>query len=413
MLASSINLDQGLNQEDCRNLLSHAFQKLGSRKKILIVPPDITRLHSRAGMLSCLSYQYWQNKIKMIMPALGTHTPMTTTEMATMFPGLNYNLFTEHKWRSDTIKLGEVPASFLKELSGGKLNFSWPVEINRKLIEEEFDLIISIGQVVPHEVIGMANYNKNIFIGLGGAGSIAKSHYLGAVHGIEKTLGKIDTPVRRLLNYAQKNFIPKLPLLWIQTVVGKAVNGKKAILGLFISQEEDAFLEAAKLSRQVNISYVDSALDTVIAYLDPSEYRSTWLGNKAIYRSRKIIRDGGQLIILAPGVKEFGEDREIDRLIQKYGYLKNSKTLKLVAEGSDLADNLAVAAHLMHSSAEGRFHIRYCAPKLGRLKVEQAGFEFGKLQDYPLEKLKTGYNDFPGKGCFFIDNPGAGLWSIS
>lgn len=182
------------------------------------------------------------------------------------------------------------------------------------------DLILSIGQVVPHEVMGMANYNKNIFVGTGGSEAINFSHFIGAVYGMERMMGRADNPLRRILNYASAHFVRHLPIVYIQTVIGRGENGELVTRGVFVGDDEECFMKAAELSLEVNFQLLDMPLDKVVVYLDPHEFKSTWLGNKSIYRTRMAIADGGELIVLAPGVHRFGEDQRIDELIRKYGY---------------------------------------------------------------------------------------------
>jgi hypothetical protein len=201
-------------------------------------------------------------------------------------------------------------------------------------------------------------------------------------------------------------------------VVIPAKAGTLATRGLFIGTSEDVFTAAAALSMKVNITSVKKPLPKVVVYLNPEEYRSTWLGNKAIYRTRMAIADGGELIILAPGVKEFGEDPEIDRLIRKYGYHGTPSTLEAIQQNTDLGDNLSAAAHLIHGSSEGRFSIKYCPGHLSREEVEKAGFEFGEIGEmmnkYHPECLQDGLNrDESGDEFYYISNPATGLWKYS
>src|ERR1700733_3061460 len=173
---------------ELRTRLFEALDRLGERRRVLVIPPDITRLHSRAGDLTRLTWEYYGDGLKAVLPALGTHAPMSAEQLTRMFGNLPQNLVHIHNWRTDVETLGEVPAEFVHEQSEGKLNFSWPAQVNRLLLEGDFDLILSIGQVVPHEVIGMANYNKNVLIGTGGREGINRSHYLGAVYGMERIM---------------------------------------------------------------------------------------------------------------------------------------------------------------------------------------------------------------------------------
>ena len=285
------------------------------------------------------------------------------------------------------------------------------------LKEGDFDLILSIGQVVPHEVIGMASYNKNIFVGTGGPEGINKSHFLGAAYGMERIMGRADNPVRRVLNYADQHFTGGLPIVYVHTVVGMDYDGKLVTRGLYIGDDQRVFTMAAELSLKVNFQLLDAPLEKVVVYLDPAEFKSTWLGNKSVYRTRMAIADGGELIVLAPGVREFGEDPDIDRLIRKYGYVGTQEILKVALENQDLKENLSAAAHLMHGSSDDRFTITYCPGYLTREEVEGVNFQFSSLQNglaaYPPEKLKDGFNELPGgEQIYYISNPALGLWSF-
>jgi nickel-dependent lactate racemase len=402
--------------EDLRNGLYSAFEKLGRRSKIVAVPPDITRIHSHSGELTCYTYQYYQDKLTDILPAIGTHFPMTREEINTMFGDVPQERFRIHKWKEDLNTLGEVPKVFIEEVSGGKLHFSWPCQINKLLVESGFDLILSIGQVVPHEVIGMAGYNKNILIGTGGRESIHRSHFLGAVYGMERMMGRADTPVRRVLNYASEHFISNLPIVYVLTVVGNSESGGLAVKGLFIGDDEECFKLAADLSQKVNLTVLSKPLQKVVVFLDPGEFKSTWLGNKSIYRTRMAIADGGELIVLAPGVREFGEDKGIDALIRKYGYLTTPEILDKVEQNDDLSQNLGAAAHLIHGSSENRFTITYCPGHLSKQEIESVNFKYADLSEmlkiYNPQTLQDGFNTLPnGEEIYFISHPGLGLWA--
>jgi nickel-dependent lactate racemase len=340
---------------------------------------------------------------------------MTADEIGTMFGEVPIGLFREHDWRAGLATLGEVPAAFIRDQSEGKLDFPWPAQVNRLLVEGGFDLILSIGQVVPHEVIGMANHNKNVFVGTGGMEAICKSHYLGAVYGMERMMGRADTPVRRVLDYASDHFARSLPIVYVLTVVGKDASGALVTRGLFIGDDKECFARAAELSLKVNFVMLDREIRKAVVYLDPAEFRSTWLGNKAIYRTRMALADGAELIVLAPGVKEFGEDRGIDKLIRKYGYAGTPAVLNAVAGSDDLACNLSAAAHLIHGSSEGRFSITYCPGSLTKAEVEGVGFQYASLDEmtrkYNPAALTDGYNWIGDEEVFYVSNPALGLWA--
>ena len=404
-----------ITSEQLNEIVISSLDKLGKQKKVLAIPPDITRYHSRAGEITCIAKKYYGEKLTDIMPAIGTHFPMTKDEIKKMFPSIPLSLFREHDWRNGTTCLGRVPPEFVSNVSNGLVNFDWPADVDKLLINGKFDLILSIGQVVPHEVIGMANGNKNIFVGTGGAEGINKSHFVGAVYGMEKIMGRADTPVRRILNYASEHFASSLPIVYIQTVIGKDNNGKLVMRGIFIGDDNECFEKAAALSLKVNFTMLDEPLKKVVVYLDPAEFKSTWLGNKSIYRTRMAIADGGELIVLAPGLREFGEDKTIDKLIRKYGYVGAQRVKELVEKNEDLKNNLSAAAHLIHGSSEGRFTVTYCPGYISREEIEKANFKYGDLakysKKYDTSKLKDGFNEIYGEKIFYISNPAIGLWA--
>jgi len=408
-------VDADIESQHLVDLLAESFEKLGARRRVLAVPPDMTRLHSQSGPITCATHKYFGDRLKAVLPAIGTHAPMQSAQIEHMFPGVPQDLFHVHNWRTDVETLGEVPAEFIQEQSEGKLDFAWPAQVNRLISQGGFDLILSIGQVVPHEVIGMANYNKNILIGTGGRQGINLSHFLGAVYGMERIMGRADNPVRKVLNYASDRFLRHLPIVYIQTVVGRRADGSLALRGLFIGDDVECFHRAAELSLKVNFELVAEPIRKAVVYLDPHEFHSTWLGNKAVYRTRMALADGAELIVLAPAVREFGEDKCIDELIRKYGYRGTPTTLEAVNRNADIAEELGAAAHLIHASSEGRFTITWCPGQLSRAEIEGVGFNFGDYatmsEYYNPDKLSHGRNQLNGEEVFFIGNPGLGLWA--
>jgi nickel-dependent lactate racemase len=410
-----------ISTEEKRNALSQALKVMGRRfRKVLLLPPDHTRLNSDAGELTRLAYELLSPEAEVdIMPALGTHSPMTEGQLRMMFGDtIPLARFKVHDWRNGIRQVGVVPGHLIKQWSEGLVDYDVKVEVNN-LLFAGYDLILSLGQIVPHEVVGMANYTKNIVVGVGGSDMINKSHFLGAAYGMERMMGRIDTPVRRLFNYATENFLRELPITFALTVMEKAKAGSGMIMrGLYLGDDMETFTLGARLSQKVNLDLLDQPLKRVLVYLDPHEFKSTWLGNKAVYRTRMVMADGGELIVLAPGLKEFGEDAEIDRLIRKHGYRGTPTTLAAIKANGELLNNLSAAAHLIHGSSEGRFRITYCpGTATSHEAIRSVGFEPGDLdavlQRYPLEKLKDGPNILPdGEELFYISNPALGLWAL-
>ncbi len=405
-----------ITPQEVKEILNKVFDGMGVKNRVLALPPDHTRLNSFAGPITEMIYGYFGDKLTDIMPALGTHAPMTDEQLDMMFGSIPHSLFRIHDWRNDVVTIGEVPKEYVEEISEGKLSFSWPAQVNKLLLDKSFDLILSIGQVVPHEVIGMANYNKNIFVGTGGNEGINKSHYLGAIYGMERIMGRAKTPVRNILEYASTHFAQELPIVYIQTVLSKGDDGEMKLRGLFIGDDFECFQKAAELSLETNFIMVEKPIKKCIVYLDPKEFASTWLGNKSVYRTRMALADGAELIVLAPALKEFGEDKTIDRLIRKYGYANTPAILKAVEENADIQENLGAAAHLIHGSSEGRFSITYCPGEhISKEEIESVNYGYAPyaemMEKYNVNQLKDGWNTMNGEEVFYISNPALGLWA--
>ena len=408
--------DAGLTPEEIRAAL---LASLAGRavKKALILPPDFTRFHSNAGFITNV---YWHALTAMgaevdILPALGTHVPVTEAQWNAMFGDVPFERMLVHNWRTDVVKLGEIPADFISEITEGLWTEPVAAEVNRRVMDERYDLIISPGQVVPHEVIGMANHAKNLFVGVGGSEMINRSHMIGAVYGMERMMGRDFTPVRRIFDYGMEHFLKDRPILFVLTVT-TAPGGQIRTHGLFIGEGRDCLTNAVKLAQEKNIDFVPHGLKKCVVYLDPDEFKSTWLGNKAVYRTRMAMADGGELIVLAPGVERFGEDARVDALIRKYGYKGRLRTLEEFKkpENADLRENMGAAAHLIHGSSDGRFSITYAVKKIGREEIASVGFNAADYDEtakkYDPQKLKYGYNTVDGEEIYFIPNPALGLW---
>ena len=407
-----------MSPAEIRAGLFEALTKLGDRRRVLAVPPDFTRFHSKAGELTEMAWEFYGHRLVDVLPALGTHTAMGDEQIRTMFGATPRGLFRVHDWRNDIVTLGEVPGEFMLEVSEGKLDYPWPAQVNKLLRDGGHDLILSIGQVVPHEVVGMANGSKNIFVGTGGVMGIHRSHFLGAVYGMERMMGRADTPVRRVLNYASDHFGSMMPqIVYVQTVVNKNARGELVMRGMYIGDDNECFELAAALSLKCNFLMMDREIRKAVVFLDPHEFHSTWLGNKSVYRTRMALADDAELIVLAPGVHEFGEDKTIDMLIRRYGYCGTPATLEAVKNDPELAANLSAAAHLIHGSSEGRFTIRYCPGHLTREEIEGVHLAYGDLAEYTAKydpaKLADGWNIVDGEEIFYVSNPGLGLWAYA
>lgn len=410
---------KNLSNLDIEITIDKFLQQYSNLKKILIIPPDFTRCFSKAGDITQIIYKKLSANVHIdIMPALGTHAMITDEERIKMYGDIPKSNFLHHKWQSDTIKIGEVPKEFVSKISNNLFNDNIDVEVNKHFWKDDYDLILSIGQVVPHEVVGMANYSKNIFVGIGGRQMINKSHMLSAICGIEKTLGNDHAPARQVFDYAQEHYLKTKPLVYILTVTTTKQNDTINLNGLFIGSSRKAYEQAVHLSQKLNITYLNKPAKKVVAYLNPMELKTTWVGNKGIYRSRMAIADGGELLLLAPGIHSFGENLEVDDAIRQYGYIGRTNILKLYNENR-FPNQLMVPAHLIQGSSDGRFSITYAVnPNLiSKQDIESVGFNYMNIDDainrYNPDKLVDGWQIMPdGEEIYFIKNPATGLWRL-
>lgn len=405
----------GLSKEEIRTALMQSLEGKTLRR-VLIIPPDFTRLHSNAGYITNVYYHTLRERgcEVDILPALGTHEPVTKYQAAKMFGDIPYEKFLAHNWRTDVVKLGIIPGEYLSEVTDGLWKAPIEAEVNQRVMDERYDLILSVGQVVPHEVIGMANHAKNLFVGVGGSDMINKSHMVGAVYGMERMIGRDHTPVRKLFDYGMEHFLNHRPILFVLTVC-TAPSGQIRTHGLFIGENRDTLEAAIALAQERNIIFLPHGIKKCVVYLDPSEFKSTWLGNKAIYRTRMAIADDGELLVLAPGVCRFGEDAQVDRLIRKYGYCGRIKILELFNNNQDLSENMGAAAHLIHGSSDGRFQVTYAVKDISQEEIRSVGFQSADYEEtarrYSPEKLKPGYQKTDdGEEIFYIPNPALNLW---
>lgn len=386
-------------------------------KRVLLLPPDISRFHSGAGLITACYYgELTRNGASVkVMPALGTHLPMTEEQLREMFgDSIPMDAYLVHDFRNSIEAIGTVPGEFLNEVSEGLFKDDVTVSVNKELVSGKYDAILSIGQVVPHELAGMAGYTKNLLVGCGGGEMINVSHFLGVFHGRHRILGVELTPPRKLFDYAQKHMLDKLPITFVLTVMSQE-EGRDVYKGVFISRERDAFEQAVALSQKVNITHVEKPVKKCVVWMDPHSYHSTWVGNKAIYRTQKMVEEDGEIIVIAPGVHTFGENDLADQAIRKYGYRPREEMLELYKTDPLLSSNMSLAGHLIRSVPSPKTKITYCTNKLTREEIEHANYCYMTVEEamerYPCENWETGWKTLTnGEEIYFVRNAALGLW---
>jgi nickel-dependent lactate racemase len=399
-------------------VVQEARKRISPRpKRVLLLPPDITRAHSGVGDITEMLYKMLAGEADVhLIPTLGQHVPHTPDENRRMFGSVPNERIHAHDWRGGCTSIGAVPADIVKETSGGAADWEMPLSLNRMLMEEHWDWIINVGHVVPHEVLGFANHNKNYFIGLGGKDLICASHMMAAACGIENNLGNLVTPVRACFNWAEDKYLGHLPDLYVQVVLARGDDGHLTHTGYYAGDDLDTYLAAARQSREQNITVFDKPLQRVVCVMQEDEFVSTWVANKAIYRTRMALADDGELIIIAPGLKRFGEQADVDALIRKYGYHGTPATMSRYRVEADMQDLAHATAHLLHGSSEGRFHITYAPGHVSRADINQVGYDYADLAEvlarYEPARRSEGFNrTADGEEFFFIPTPAAGLWA--
>lgn len=402
----------------CQHLLDEARVRLGCEfRRVLLLPPDLTRAHSGAGWITETLYKLLPPTCDThVIPTLGQHIPHTPEENRWMFGSIPNERIHAHDWRGGVTRVGIIPAEKVAETTGGRADWEIPVDLNSMLVDEPWDLIINVGHVVPHEVLGFANHNKNYFIGLGGKETICASHIAAAVYGIENNLGNLVTPLRACYNWAEDQFLSRLPDVYFQVVMRRDEENRLVHSGVYVGDDLDTYLNAAKASREQNITVFEKPVKKIVAVMQADEFRATWVANKAVYRTRMAMADGGELLIIAPGVERFGEQPEVEAIIRKYGYCGTPRAMERYRVERDLQEFAHGTAHLLHSSSEGRFTIRYAPGHLSREEVEGVHYAYADLGEalrrYDPAKMAEGWNTMPdGEEVFFISTPSAGLWA--
>ena len=399
-------------------LLSEARSRIKKNlRKVLLLPPDLTRAHSGAGKITKTLYTALAGDCDVhVIPTLGQHAPHTAEQNRWMFGEIPNERIHVHDWLRGVTRAGVIPARMVEQSTAGAANWDIPIDLNTSLLNRSWDLIINIGHVVPHEVLGFANHNKNYFIGLGGKETICNSHMAAAIYGIENNLGQLITPLRSCFNWAENEFLSHLPDVYFQVVMKRSPDNRLVTCGVYVGDDLETYLMAARASKKENITVVEEPIPKIVAVMQGDEFHSTWVANKAVYRTRMAMADGGDLLIIAPGLRRFGEQPSVDALIRKYGYRGTANTLRRYRENADLQQLAHATAHLLHGSSEGRFSISYAPGHLSKQEIEQVGYDYTPLEEalrrYPPGHMKEGWNAMPdGERAFFIGTPSSGLWA--
>ena len=350
--------DLDLSPAELRAIVEQALLTVGPGARVLAIVPDKTRDDNTDVLFPAASEILAARGAEQFdaLVAQGTHMPMTEAEKrakvglgeGAALPLLG-QIF-DHQWNrpEELVDLGELSAERVNELTGGLINESVKVNLNRLLAPGVYDTVLIFGATVPHEVAGFAGGAKYFFPGVAGPNLTHATHWLGALASIENIIGRVETPTRHMIE-AAADLVPAR-VISINSVVTRGDDERLRTHALFCGDFREAFRRAAEVSRQVHIKYTGRKYKRVVALLD-EHYDELWVGGKASYKLGGIIEEGGELVIYAPHLRTISETHGL--LIEKYGYAPIDRVREMVALSTELRSNLAVAAHLAHVSYAG------------------------------------------------------------
>ena len=343
-----------MNTTDLTSIIHEALGVVHRGERVLAIIPDKTR-DDNTDLLFPIADRFLTERGVACFDALvaqGTHPPMTDAQKRAKIgvPEFAGQIF-DHCWdrANEIVMLGELSAETVSSTTGGLIDRAVPVTINRLLSAGVYDTVLVFGATVPHEVAGFAGGAKYFFPGVAGPELTHTTHWLGALAGIENTIGQVETPTRKLIEAAVE-LVPAR-IVSLNTVVSRGDDGKLITYALFAGDIQDAFRRAAAVSREVHIRYTGRKYKRVIALLDP-HYDELWVGGKASYKLGAVVEDGGELIIVGPHLNKLSETH--GALIEKYGYAPLEVVRDMLGVSQELRENLCIAAHLAHVAYAGR-----------------------------------------------------------
>jgi nickel-dependent lactate racemase len=321
-------------------------------KRVLVIIPDATRTMPLPLFFRLIA-QHWLPRVKALdfLVALGTHPPLsdeallhlvglTAEEKAARYANIR---LLNHAWKDPNAltTIGIIPASEIEQISHGLLSQAVPVRLNKLILD--YDELLICGPVFPHEVVGFSGGNKYFFPGIAGADIIDFTHWLGALITSYTIIGTADTPVRRVIDRAA-SFIPVARHALCSVVTHEGVEG------VFFGTPEEAWQQAARLSAQVHVRYVERPYRQVLSVM-PKMYDEIWVGAKGMYKMEPVVADGGELIIYAPHIKEISVVH--GAVIRQIGYHVRDYFVKQWDKFKDLP--WGVLAHSTHLRGIGTY----------------------------------------------------------
>lgn len=387
---------------------------LYDNKRVLVLTPDATRTCPLPMMIRAIREVIGARCAKLdFMVALGTHTPLPEKDLLALYgispeqrrEEFGQSDFFNHRWElpATFVRIGQLAAAEIAEISGGLLNQTVPIDINKKIFE--YDLLLILGPVFPHEVVGFSGGAKYLFPGISGGEFLHLFHWLGALITCSGIIGVKDTPVRRVINRAIQNI--KIPIHCLSMVV----TGRNSLCGLYAGDVHNTWAAAADLSAKIHVIHKEKPFRIVLGQA-PGMYDEIWVGGKVSYKLEQVVADGGTLIIYAPHIREIS--RTWGQYIEKIGYHVRDYFLAQMENFKDIP--LGVLAHSTHVRGTGTFQNGIEKPRMEvvlataipRAKCEQ--INLGYLD--PAEIDVAEYRDKEGDGILFVEHAGERLYRL-
>ncbi|MEP6946356.1 MAG: lactate racemase domain-containing protein [Acidobacteriota bacterium] len=409
-----------LSLRDLRGIVEAALSEIPKGARVLAIIPDKTRDDITHLLIPLVAKALMTKEVADFdaLVAQGTHGSMTHEEKCLKVGGTHGSLpsglshIYDHRWDhpDDLVIVGTLTAERVEELTDGLLKTEIPLSINFRLAKGVYDVVLIIGGTVPHEVVGFAGGAKYFFPGVSGPELTHATHWLGALVTIEKTIGRIETPTRRLIE-ASADFITP-PIISFTSVSTRSEHNELRTHALFAGDYRAAFRKAAEVSKSVHIKYVTKKYARVVAMLD-DHYEDLWVGGKASYKLGGILENGGELVIYAPHLRSISETH--GELIARFGYAPLEVILEQLAESVELQNNLCVAAHLTHVSYGSRKDARgKIQPKYRITLATQIGAEVcAKINLNYLDPTKFSIADYASdENTLIVEKAGRDLYLL-
>jgi nickel-dependent lactate racemase len=359
-----------LTADDLAGVVDESLAHVPRGSRALAIIPDKTRDDNTRLLFPLIAERLASKDVGIdALVAQGTHAPMALADklakigVSSLDEIPNLGTIHDHHWDDpDSLsRIGELSADEVETITGGLFKEAIELKVNSLVASDAYDTILILGATTPHEVAGFSAGAKYFFPGVSGPELTHKTHWLAALATIEKTIGRIETPTRLLMEAAADR-IDKGVIAFTSVVSRSDVDDLRTF-ALFAGDFRWSIRQAAVISQQVHIRYTGRRYARVVAILD-EHYDDLWVGGKASYRLGAVIDDGGELIIYAPHLRCVSDTHGAD--IEKFGgYAPLENVKDLVARSGELQANLCVAAHLAHVSyagredADGKFVFKY------------------------------------------------------